>query len=474
MEKKASGLTLNITLGEEGSEGLYDLTQPTSPESYEKDIDTEKAEVHDASLKKRASHIGSVQRSIYSVVCSIAGVGVLGLPFTLKQGGWGSIAILIILGLILLYTGIRLSHCLIASTDVTTYAELGHKAFGRWGKYGVLISQMVNCIGSSVLFLVLGGQNLSLIAQDLDVGIRKYQWTLIVTAIALPFCYLKTMHEVGIVAFFGVLSCVLAVIIVIIEDFVATGPNVIRSSIHNTGSFSGFLKASATMCFAYGGHVIFPSVIHAMGSNARKFPRAVYWSYTIVIIMYIPVAVISFYMFGDLTEDNILKNLGNSVPIKITEAALAIHVIFAYVVYMNPVFFLIERKVHLDQLAMKFEDRRKDANSWYIKWIYASPELILRITLRTLVVGFTVLIAILVPFFSDLMSFIGGSAQVASILILPALIYLKLYRFKMPFYEVIFGIVIVVLGTLVGIAATVYAVIDIVGKISKDGINFNI
>jgi len=72
------------------------------------------------------------------------------------------------------------------------------------------------------------------------------------------------------------------------------------------------------------------------------------------------------------------------------------------------------------------------------------------------------------------MSFIGGSAQAASILILPTLIYLKLYRFKMPFYEVIFSIFLVILGTLVGISATVYSIIDIVNKISKDGLDFNI
>ena len=448
------------------------MTRPTSPNSYEQEADTEKAEVYEASIKRGGIPSGSVLRAIYSVLCAIAGVGVLGLPYTLKQGGWFGLVALVVLGLMLLYTGIRLAHCLIASPEVTTYAELGYKAFGTWGKYAVLISQMVNCVGSSILFLVLGGQNLHLISQNLNTGMAQYQWTLVVAAIVLPLCYLKTMHEVGLIAICGVAACVLAVIIVIIEDFVATG--VERSKVYNTGTFIGFLKAAATMCFAYGGHVIFPSVIRVMGSNARKFPQAVYWSYGIVMVMYIPIAAISFYSFGAATQDNILKNLGDSIPAKITEAALAAHVVFAYVVFMNPVFFLVERKVHLDKLAAKFEDRRKDATGWYIRWIYASPEFCLRVIIRTLMVGFTVLIAILVPFFSDLMSFIGGSAQVASILVLPALIYLKLYRFKMPLYEVIFNIGTVILGASVGIVATVFAVIDIAEKISKEGLSFDI
>ena len=492
----------------------------------------------------------SSAKAIYSVVCAIAGIGILGLPHALSDAGWSGLAILLLLGVVSAYTGIILGRCLIEDTSLQTYADLGFKAFGKPGKYAVIVAEIGTCLGSAILYLVLSGQNFAFVLNGhVPSNLGTTFWIGICAIAILPLCYLRTLGETGWIALLGTIACVAAVIVIIVETCLQI--SIEPEQTHNAGSFLDIIGAFASMCFAYGGHVIFPGIIRVM-SKPKKFPIVTLISFGVVFVLYVPVAALGFSVFGNSAKGNILLNFSHdNVAIAVVCFALTAHVLLAYVIYMNPVFFAIERSLGLEKRAperkpsqvsrtmsamksvavaediapsdsnpssessreemqvrveslesvdltksrdllgtnAEYSTEKGDAISegtptdddaepvgCWAKMAYklrnSCSSLLFRIILRTIVVGLTALVAIAIPFFSDLMSFIGGSTQAASILVFPAIIYLKLNFRKLSKFEIALNIVIAVVGAAAGAIATVFALINIIKKCSSDEYSF--
>ena len=63
----------------------------------------------------------------------------------------------------------------------------------------VLVLQATSCIGTSILFLVLASDNMQLLLGDYLGFETKTAYLVLVTAVALPFCYFRTLDDVGLV-----------------------------------------------------------------------------------------------------------------------------------------------------------------------------------------------------------------------------------------------------------------------------------
>lgn len=70
----------------------------------------------------------------------LCGIGLLSTPYALKQGGWWSLAILFIFGIITCFTGILLKRCLETSPRLQTYPDIGQAAFGIPGRIFLSVS----------------------------------------------------------------------------------------------------------------------------------------------------------------------------------------------------------------------------------------------------------------------------------------------------------------------------------------------
>ena len=77
--------------------------------------------------------------------------------------------------------------------------------------------------------------------------------------------------------------------------------------------------------------------------RAADFPRAVAWSYLGVISMYLPVSILGFVTYGKDIESNILLSIkhdhsaANSVILDIVLALITAHLLFSFVIVVNPV-----------------------------------------------------------------------------------------------------------------------------------------
>lgn len=65
------------------------------------------------------------------------------------------------------------------------------------------------------------------------------------------------------------------------------------------------------------------------------------WSHTLIIlpvmlIMYLPMSAVAFFMYGDEISNNILQNLPSGGLRIASELVLALHLITAFIIVLNP------------------------------------------------------------------------------------------------------------------------------------------
>lgn len=70
----------------------------------------------------------------------MAGVGILSTPYTVKQGGWASLMVLILFGIVCCYTANLMKCCFESTQGILTFPDMGEAAFGKWGRFFICVS----------------------------------------------------------------------------------------------------------------------------------------------------------------------------------------------------------------------------------------------------------------------------------------------------------------------------------------------
>jgi amino acid permease len=442
----------------------------------------------------------SILRAIFNVFCAGAGAGIIGLPFALRLTSWYGVILLALGAAVCIYTGYLMSRVFNDHKELMNYNDFGKMALGKTGLFLVAFCQIGVCYGTDILFLVLASQNLFKVFHFSPLN--QKHWTLICTALVLPLCYLKSFHEVGLIAIFGAIATLMVVIVVIIE--IARMP---LSSVRSYGEveFGGVLRGFSMMVFAYGAHSVFPGIQRAMKKPSR-FGHAVMAAFLAMLVLYIVTAVIGYWAFGVNTHDNVLNNLENGVATIIIRVALTAHVLFAYVLYAQANFEMADplvRKLYAKCFKTKDETpdlnvspqtddvkadvkqptadvppdasiateahdkekKTKTSSSFYNRfsrgfaWI---PPYGYILFIRTLLVLLSMLLAMYIPNFGALMSLIGAATVAATIFMMPAGFYVKMYWTRVSLFEKIICFAIVILGTAAAVIGCVFAIKDMV------------
>jgi vesicular inhibitory amino acid transporter len=181
----------------------------------------------------------------------------------------------------------------------------------------------------------------------------------------------------------------------------------------------------------------------------EEFPAAITLSFKMMVAGYRTFSALCSYAFGSATQDNVLKNMAPSRLRDLAIVMVTAHVLFAFSIWLNPVFYLFEETLGIEIATGAQQTRTQVAG---------------RVVSRTLFVGFVFLVADAVPFFGDIMNIIGGGIGMGCILLLPLGSYLKLNREKLDNKVVVMIGVLMVFGVFIGVASTVQAVNQMAGK----------
>ncbi|KAJ9071647.1 hypothetical protein DSO57_1034936 [Entomophthora muscae] len=111
--------------------------------------------------ERKGSNLGA----LFNIVCSIAGAGTLGMPYSFRQGGWVAAGFIVLSSVVAWYTGVIMVECLYYDPGkrLSSYPAIGEAAFGRAGRVFVQFFHYTIVLGVSTLYIMLAGINIEMI-----------------------------------------------------------------------------------------------------------------------------------------------------------------------------------------------------------------------------------------------------------------------------------------------------------------------
>ncbi|GMI06379.1 hypothetical protein TrLO_g3728 [Triparma laevis f. longispina] len=405
--------------------------------------------------------LATTSATLFQLLCTMAGTGILQLPFTIAQGGWAALILVVIVGIMTNWTGKLLIQSLYLNPAgyerIPGYPEIGEAAFGRFGYFFVQFFHKSTLFGVSTIFLVLaakflleglggGGEGILNHAVTFDPSVDWTSvWTLVAGAFVLfPVVYYRTLGEYHVLSLLGALSTVLAVVVVVffaiyLNPITADDANmdddtyVFSPPTHKLLDVTLMPSAFSAIVLSFGGAANFPTIEGNM-EKPHFFAKTLNKAFIILVILYLITAIAGYYTWGDLTFSPILCNLprGDDVSgrvVQTTKLFVAFHVLTAYPILMNGLVSEIECKIPFFRSTIP------------------------RCIERTTLVGLTCLIAVKVPFFGPLMTFIGAGCLTMIVFVCPVIFNFRLRsmkKMKIGALEKAAGSVVVIFGLIGG------------------------
>ncbi|XP_074659614.1 uncharacterized protein LOC141912272 [Tubulanus polymorphus] len=396
------------------------------------------------------------------IVGEMAGSGVLALPKATVNTGYIGVLILIVCTYCAAYTGSILGKCwMILQERYPEYRQptrypypaIGYRACGPAGRYLVSLCNNVTLFGVSTVFVIMAAEILQDLCWDYGLKMSACYWLLVIAAILIPFTWLGSPKDMWPLAIGAMLTTIVATVLVLIKLVMAaplmkdieithTPPNLKPDGIKHA------FMAFGTMIYAFGNHPIFPTIQHDM-TEPKKFTTVVFCGFTAVILLYLPIVIGGYVVFGDTIQDNILSSLNAVSPgpiLTVIQILFALHLLFGFVIAINPFCQEVEDLFKIEQ---KFTWKRAVG--------------------RTLIVCMILFVAESVPKFGAILALIGGSTTALLSFILPCVFYTRLCnsggvwqkRF-VPLHKTVFHYELIIIAVIAGSISTYAAIEDIV------------
>ncbi|GAB6028100.1 hypothetical protein CHUAL_002320 [Chamberlinius hualienensis] len=419
--------------------------------------DVQKRESISSKHSSRGLHGLNVGQTAFFIMGEIAGSGVVALPYAILQTGYIGIVLLVVFCFLATYCGILLGKCWVmleeryeeCRTEVRQpYQEIGLRTYGRW--LSIIISGCIQVyqIGVCVVYTLLVADMLRDLVQVYWPGGTICYWEIIVVAAFLPTTWFQTPKDFWVIAVGAAFSIIIASLLLTIQaviDSTNYDPNEIH---YPPPTFKNFTLALGTVLFAYGGATALPTYQNDMKSR-KKFSLAATFGFLGTLLVYFPVAVTGYFVYGYLLTPNVAQSIENRGMRVSVQSLIIFHLMCALVLTANPAFQVME-----DILKIK-------------------PGFsVIKTGFRTFVVLGILFIGETVPKFSVILDLLGGAINPFLCFIFPIVCYVKLVQTQpdgrgikkrtIPLHEKIFMGEIVIVVFLVGICATVSAITELV------------
>ena len=223
-----------------------------------------------------------------NVGCSwfLSGVGLLSIPYALSEGGWLSLALLLVVAAACCYTGLLLQRCMDASPAVRGYPDIGALAFGRGGRLAASAFLYAELYLVAIGFLILEGDNLDKLFPGTSISLGlgrggdgggaatlvvsgKQLFVVLVALVILPTTWLRSLGVLAYVSASGVLASAVVVVCVL---WTAVADGVGFRAKGRMLNVSGLPTALGLYTFCYCGHAIFPTLCNSM-KEKKRFSR---------------------------------------------------------------------------------------------------------------------------------------------------------------------------------------------------------
>ncbi|GAA0166254.1 hypothetical protein LIER_40153 [Lithospermum erythrorhizon] len=389
-------------------------------------------------------------KTCFNGLNALSGVGILSVPYALSSGGWLSLILLFIIAILTFYTGLLMKRCMDMDPDIKSYPDIGEHAFGKTGRTIVSITMHLELYMVATGFLILEGDNLHKLLPDMSIeiingfnigGTRSF--VIIVGLIILPTVWLDNMNILSYISATGVIS---SMVLLVSVFWAGTFDGI---GFHNKGrliNWKGLPTAVSLYAFCFCAHPVFPTLYTSMRIQ-KQFSQVLQVCFLISTFSYALMAVLGYLMFGsDLTSQITLNLPTDSINSKVAIYTTLINPIAKYALMVTPM---------LDSFEARFISQRPYRR-------------LLSLVIRTTLVASTIVVALSLPFFGQLMSLVGAFLSITGSVLLPCFCFLKISGiYESIGLELIFICCILLMGLIIMIVGTYVALMDIMVNLSQ-------
>ncbi|XP_058786487.1 amino acid permease 3-like isoform X1 [Vicia villosa] len=376
----------------------------------------------------RPKRTGTIWTTSSHIITAVIGSGVLSLAWAVAQLGWiaGPIA-MILFSLVTLYTSSMLAECY----------RYGDPIYGK--RSYTFVDAVRNILGGiqykvcgTIQYLYLYGSAIGYsIAAPISMMEMKRSRCLHKSGgkDACSFSTNPYMIGFGILEIFvsqipefhetwwlSVIAAVMSFVYSIIGVFLVTAQVAANGTVKGTLTGGGaeivsttkkvwgIFQAIGNIAFAYSYSQILIEIqdtIRNPPSEVKTMKAATVLSVAVTTSFYMLCGCMGYAAFGEQAPGNLLTGFGMYNPswvIDVANIAVIIHLVGAYQVYVQPVFAFIEKGAAKKWPQTKVEHK-----------IFSGYNLnLFRIVWRTIFVIVTTFVAMLIPFFNDVLGFLGA------------------------------------------------------------------
>ncbi|XP_051119983.1 amino acid transporter AVT1J-like [Andrographis paniculata] len=388
----------------------------------------------------------SFLKTIFNGLNALSGLGILSVPYALSSGGWLSLILMIIIAATTFYTGLLIKRCMEDDPCIRSYPDIGYKAFGSTGRLIISILMNLELYLVATGSLILLGDNLHRLLPNVEIHVYgdiviggRQSLVLLVAIVMMPTVWIDNMSTLSYVSATGVFTS-----LVILGSILWLGVSVDGIGLQHKGvlfDWNGLPTAFSLYTFCFCSHAVFPTLYSSMW-NPRQFSFALLLCFMLCTVVIASMAILGYLMFGSDLQSQITLNL----PTDRMSAKVAV-----YTALLNPIAkYGLTLKPTVDSIENHF------------KWLRENRSRSL--FMRTALVGSSVVLALMLPFFGHLMSLAGSLFGVPTSILLPCFCYLKIsgaykrigVESAVIVFAVSMGIVILVFGTYTSVLQIVY------------------
>lgn len=219
-----------------------------------------------------------------TIVGTIVGAGVLGLPYAISRAGFGvGVIHILVIAALMLILGLYLGEVILRTHgkhQLTGYAE---RYLGKWGKRLMAFSMVFGIYGALIAYLIGEGEVLAAL-----FGGQPIFYTLIffIAASSLVYVGVKSVSRSEFILSF-------IKIIILISLCAMLIPSVKTQNLTMaTKDFFDLLFPFGVILFAFGGLMAIPEAREVLVRKEKKLKKAIIYAYLIPAIFYILFALV--------------------------------------------------------------------------------------------------------------------------------------------------------------------------------------
>ncbi|XP_020099134.1 vacuolar amino acid transporter 1-like [Ananas comosus] len=388
----------------------------------------------DGELSTRDNDGTSFSRTCLNLTNAISGIGVLSMPYALSEGGWLSLGLFFFVGVLCYYTGILIQRCMHADTTIRTYPDIGEYAFGSKGKAIIASFMYLELYLVAISFLILAGDNLDKLLPGITIEISRLRiegkqlFILVAAALILPSTWFRNLGMLAYVSAGGVIASVILTGSLIWAGVAETG----FESKGDLFNLKGIPTSVGLYFVCFTGHAVFPTIYTSMRVK-NHFSKVLLISSVLCTLNYGLTAILGYLMYGEDLQSQVTLNLPTGkIYTKIAIYTTLINPLTKYALVVSPIMTAIE-----ERLGLAFSNKSTS------------------LSIRTLIVMSTVVVASTIPFFAYLMAFIGSFLSIMATVLFPCLCYLKIYKAaRICTVEFVAIVGILVIGVVIAVVGT--------------------